>query len=418
MSQLPLFEETNADAVEWKPTREAGLERLRSFLPRTGRAYASTRNYDLGPESRGNISCLSPWIRHRLILEEEVVRETLGRFSFSSAEKFIQEVFWRSYFKGWLEHRPDVWTRYCIDRDRLIETLTADQSLQSRYDAAILGTTEIDCFDAWAKELVSTGYLHNHARMWFASIWIFTLKLPWQLGADFFLRHLLDGDPASNTCSWRWVAGLHTKGKNYAARSANIEEYTGGRFSPKGLVVDPAPLMEDWDDTPSSMPTVEQALGDEAYGFIITNEDCNAETLPLSHYPVGLIGLTSNKDTTALDESQHKTAFIDHAIADAMERGKTAFDCEGEITKSDNWADNLIAFSEQLNVKTLAVSYLPVGPVRDKMEQAKPSLTDAGIKLVEIMRPYDQACWPHATKGFFKLKKKLPAIIEELGFSD
>jgi deoxyribodipyrimidine photo-lyase len=65
------------------------------------------------------------------------------------------------------------------------------------------------------QELVETGYLHNHARMWFASIWIFTLRLPWELGADFFLRHLLDGDAASNTLSWRWVAGLHTKGKHY-----------------------------------------------------------------------------------------------------------------------------------------------------------------------------------------------------------
>ena len=62
MSQLTLFEENENETVEWQPSREAGLERLRNFIPRTGRAYASTRNYDLGPESRGNISCLSPWI--------------------------------------------------------------------------------------------------------------------------------------------------------------------------------------------------------------------------------------------------------------------------------------------------------------------------------------------------------------------
>ena len=62
--------------------------------------------------------------------------------------------------------------------------------------------------------------------MWFASIWIFTLNLPWQLGADFFMQHLLDGDPASNTLSWRWVAGIQTKGKNYLARKSNIEKYS------------------------------------------------------------------------------------------------------------------------------------------------------------------------------------------------
>jgi len=68
--------------------------------------------------------------------------------------------------------------------------------------------------------------------MWFASIWIFTLELPWRIGADFFYRNLLDGDAASNTLSWRWVAGLHTRGKAYAAESWNIEKFTGGRFDP------------------------------------------------------------------------------------------------------------------------------------------------------------------------------------------
>ncbi len=94
------------------------------------------------------------------------------------------------------------------------------------------GSTGIDCFDHWAQELADTGYLHNHARMWFASIWIFTLELPWQLGADFFLTRLLDADPAANTLSWRWVAGLHTPGKHYLARASNIEKFTLGRFNP------------------------------------------------------------------------------------------------------------------------------------------------------------------------------------------
>ena len=75
--------------------------------------------------------------------------------------------------------------------------------------------------------------MHNHARLWFASIWIFTLKLPWELGAAFFLEHLHDGDPASNTLSWRWVAGLHTKGKNYVASADNIEKFTDGKVTGK-----------------------------------------------------------------------------------------------------------------------------------------------------------------------------------------
>ena len=97
--------------------------------------------------------------------------------------------------------------------------LAANAGLRLAFGRAVDGRTGIDGFDDWARELTATHWLHNHARMWFASIWIFTLRLPWALGADFFMRHLIDGDPASNTLSWRWVAGLHTRSKPYAARA-------------------------------------------------------------------------------------------------------------------------------------------------------------------------------------------------------
>ena len=139
---------------------------------------------------------------------------------------------WRTYWKGWLEQRPQVWTTYVTDITEARDQLSTDDSFAAEVAAAERGDTGIACFDAWVEELTQTGYLHNHARMWFASIWIFTLKLPWQLGADFFYRHLLDGDPASNTLSWRWVAGLHTRGKSYLARADNIAAYTVGRFTP------------------------------------------------------------------------------------------------------------------------------------------------------------------------------------------
>ncbi|WP_238189582.1 FAD-binding domain-containing protein [Methylobacterium frigidaeris] len=80
--------------------------------------------------------------------------------------------------------------------------------------------------------------------MWFASIWIFSLRLPWELGAEFFLRRLLDGDPASNTLSWRWVAGLHTRGRPYLARRDNIRDFTEGRHDPAGLDEGAAPSRE------------------------------------------------------------------------------------------------------------------------------------------------------------------------------
>ena len=187
------------------PSREAGLRRLRDFAHRAGPQYAKSRNFDFGPERRGNVSMLSPYLRHRLVLEEEVLEAVLQQHSDSAAGKFIQEVFWRTYFKGWLEQRPSVWTEYRRSVARLLQTLNDDAEMLQRYESAIAGNTGIDCFDAGARELTTHGYLHNHARMWFASIWVFTLRLPWQLGADFFFRYLADGDPAANTLGWRWV---------------------------------------------------------------------------------------------------------------------------------------------------------------------------------------------------------------------
>ena len=198
--------------MKWTPTREAGLAQLGAFLPKAGRTYANTRNHDDGVE-RSNVSQLSPWLHAGLLSEAEVCQRVLAHHSPKAAEKFVAEVFWRIYFKGYLEQRPSIWTSYCNDRDAMLQAFEDDAGKRVAYMEAIEGRSGIAAFDHWAKELVETGYLHNHARMWFASIWIFTLKLDWQLGADFFLRHLIDADAASNTLSWRWVGGLHTKGK-------------------------------------------------------------------------------------------------------------------------------------------------------------------------------------------------------------
>jgi len=222
------------DDFAFEPTRSAALERLQRFVPLAGSAYASERNYDHGAGRHDNVSVLSPYLRTRLITEDDVLTAVLGRFSPKTAEKFVQEVYWRTYFKGWLEHRPSVWTAYRASLSRHLDDVHSRSGLRQVWEDACTGNTGIACFDSWADELVRTGYLHNHARMWFASIWIFTLNLPWELGADFFLRHLADADPASNTLSWRWVGGLHTQGKHYLARAWNIKRYTNGRFDPDG----------------------------------------------------------------------------------------------------------------------------------------------------------------------------------------
>ena len=205
------------------PTRTAGLTKLGALGDIVGK-YAIARNYADGRTT----SQLSPYIRRRLVLEEEVLNFAREISSFERVEKFMQEVVWRTYWKGWLEARPVVWDAYLARLRSLKETL--DPTSRDRLICATSGATDMPYFNAWCDELKSTGYLHNHVRMWFASVWVFTLKLPWELGARFFLDHLLDGDAAVNTLSWRWVAGLQTRGKHYLARADNIAKYTNGRY--------------------------------------------------------------------------------------------------------------------------------------------------------------------------------------------
>lgn len=198
-------------------TREGALERLAEFS-RTASRYSRDRNHVVPGHT--NVSRLSPAIRCRLISEQEAAQSVLERYAFSTVEKFLQEIYWRRYWKGWLAMRPQVWTEYLSDVERLNEGGNYE-----RAGNVSEGRGPIAVMNDFAHELTETGYLHNHARMWFAAYWIHTLRLPWQLGADFFYRHLLDADPASNTLSWRWVAGLQTIGKCYLARRSNLEKY-------------------------------------------------------------------------------------------------------------------------------------------------------------------------------------------------
>jgi len=418
MTQLDLISDASDAIHSWDPARDAALERLRRFVPRSGRKYAETRNHDFGPDDRSNISALSPWIRHRVILEEEVLAATLDRFSASTAEKFIQEVVWRGYFKGWLEHRPEVWTRYKRGLEQQIDALEKNSGLRKAYTEAVQGSTGIACFDSWAQELIETGYLHNHARMWFASIWIFTLRLPWELGADFFYRHLLDGDPASNTLSWRWVGGLHTKGKTYLARPDNIARYTGGRFpETRGLARAADPLDEPPLGGRVPIPAAEALPASGRCLLLVTEDDTHAESWHVGGLEVcEVAGVSLAAHRSPLSVSAPVDRFSGAAVAQGAERAARHFDvAHGPALAAEDWVETMIARAKEAGADTIVTGYAPTGPVADALRAAKPELAAAGLALVQLRRPYDDLVWPHATAGFFKVKAKIPRILEGLG---
>lgn len=418
MTQLTFFEDDKKhEPNKWIPSRAEALAKMQAFIPKAGRAYATSRNYDFGHSKHGSVSTLSPWVRHRTLLEEEILRAVLKSHSLVGAEKFIQEVFWRGYFKGWLEQRPEVWKQYRRDVSELSVQVASNPALDHQLKSAISGETGIDCFDAWVQELIETGYLHNHARMWFASIWMFTLKLPWQLGADFFYRHLLDGDSASNTLSWRWVGGLHTKGKHYLARPSNIEKFTDGRFSPNGLVLDAGPLQEDRVFDLAPAPIGDKQPFGQSFGILITEEDFSPESLPVIGNPAAIMGLSVSQHRSPFATGKCAVDFEQRAMADALQRAGAHFQLNTTLGDHEDWSAALLKWAEESNVKTIVTAFAPVGPVQEQLLMAKPKLAAADISLVQILRNYDKLVWPHATAGFFKLKKEIPALIGALALS-
>ena len=376
-----------------QPTRAAGLARLAEFTPLMGRAYAEGRNHDPGPGKPRHVSVLSPYIRHRLITEQEVVAAALAAHGAEVAGKFIQEVFWRSYWKGWLAQRPAVWDAY---RDRVAAGV---QALPEGYAAAIAGRTGIACFDAWVRELVETGYVHNHARMWFASIWIFTLRLPWELGADFFLRHLLDGDAASNTLSWRWVAGLHTKGKHYVARAENIARYTGGRFAPHGSLNEaPLALQEPYLPAPRPIPVL-PAPPPGPVVLLLHEDDLHPESLPLAGLEVSrVIGLCSPEARSPLGAAPLVQRFVEGALEDGLNRAAAFFGVSAERVARDDLPAILAR-------DVVVMPEAPVGWVADFLRP---------YAVMPLRRHWDGACWPLAERGFFPFGQHIPRLCAAL----
>lgn len=399
-------------------TRAEAEARMQAFIPHMGRRYAAERNYDNGPGAHVSVSALSPWLRRRLLLESDLAAAALAAHGPEASAKFLQEILWRGYFKGWLEHRPGLWAHYVSGLAGDLSAAASDAGLRRALVAAETGTTGLECFDAWACELTETGYLHNHARMWFASIWIFTLRLPWRLGADFFYRHLLDGDPASNTLSWRWVAGLHTRGKAYSAQAWNIARFTRGRFTPSET--DFAADVQGLEATePEGLPPVTplRALSppvpDTPSALLITEEDCRAEDFPLARFDIRVAAtLAASHLRSPRPVSGLVTCFEAEALADAAARSAA----DAKPLRADT-PHALLDWAGQAGARQILTPYIPEGPLRDWLSSAAPLLAREGIAVCEWRRDWDTAIWPHATAGFFKVREKMPGILQAAGLS-
>ncbi|MGC6426142.1 MAG: FAD-binding domain-containing protein [Akkermansiaceae bacterium] len=381
---------------EFASTRESALTTLKDFIPRTGK-YSRDRNHVI--PGHGNVSRLSPAIRHRLLTEWEVAQAPLSRYAASTLEKFTQEIYWRNYWKSWLSLRPQVWEDY-------EESITKpDEDAQ----AIMAGEGPIGVMNLFARELRRTGYLHNHARMWFAGYWIHIARLPWQWGARFFEQELLDFDPAPNTLSWRWVAGLHTPGKTYLPRRANIEKYLDPQLlaqaGPSGLELLESPEAQLPEHSGKPPITRQDLVSDaipETAGLWIHEEDLSIAQSELANFsPQATLVTYDGERLEKIGASPNRIRWLKSATQDIASRRNVSHSHRlnlGEWAR-DNHLKDLVAFRPE------------IGPLHSQLPILREDLKKAGVTLHLIIRKEDAVLRPFAKAGFFpfwmKLQKRL-----------
>jgi len=377
--------------MSFKVSRTEAIEELNQFIENNLLEYSKLRNFDFGPQKRNNTSCLSPYVTHGLVSEIEIINQSLKKLSFVKNEKFIQEVLWRVYWKGWLELRPNVWTDYLRELKDIKENFKDNKD----YLNAIEGKTNIECFNEWVNELKKFNYLHNHTRMWFASIWIFTLNLPWQLGAEFFMKYLFDGDAASNTLGWRWVVGIQTLGKNYLATEWNIKKFTNNRFQNIKINEEAVPKI-----TEKSYSIVEKFFINphliEDKTLLIFDNNLSMELTDFKNHNFKKILIISNtNETRQIQLSENTINFKALLINDQLKRLK-----EKSIV------------SEVINISDLKTIKEPVYALYPTVGENLDYLQLNQLKNIEFLyREIYQFSWQFCNKGFFNFKNHIPKIV-------
>ena len=375
------------------PKKKEAINKLDYFIEKNLKDYSKLRNFDFGPDKREKTSCLSPYITHGVINELEIINKSLKKFSFVKNEKFILEVLWRIYWKGWLELRPTVWSEFLKELQKLKRNFQENK----KYIDAINGKTNIECFNHWVEELKNFNYLHNHTRMWFASIWIFTLNLPWQLGAEFFMKHLFDGDSASNTLGWRWVAGIQTKGKHYLASEWNIRKFSNNRFNKIKLNENAESKFDEknykiLNKNFKNKPITEKKI------LLIFENNLNFENSDFKNEKFKKILLVSNENDTRNIKLSRKNLDFKNLLMDDQKKR----------------LDEKSIYCEKINIteikyinESMFALYPSIGENLDYINSQK--LTN----IEYLYRKVDQFSWKYCNKGFFNFKNYIPKIIKE-----
>jgi len=363
-------------------------EKWKDFLSTKIKDYVSLRNYDYGPKKINYVSKISPFVSHRVLFEYQIIKDIKLKYKGNLVNKFIEEVYWRVYWKGVLENKPNIWENFINKKVNNYDF--------NDYKLAVNGETNIPYFNSWVRELKTYNYLHNHTRMWFASTWIFTLGLPWELGARFFFKHLYDGDAASNLLSWRWVGGLQTKGKRYLFSPQNLNKFSNGRFCVKSISNQDI-LLEDDFEIIISNDIYRSNMQKTSNILIMFENDLHVNSLKniISKYQkVFLIDL----------DKKHRQLEISDSVAQFKQNLRDEFSLQFsniEIISSLELKDKL------REISSIDLIYPSIG---DSYDFIKRFQENNQLKVKNLVRPEDLYAWKFAKRGFYKFKENIPAI--------
>ena len=198
----PYFSGDVSTSPTFEPTLAAAREQLEAFNPK---GYASSRS-----DVDGNVSRLNPYITWGALSLREVADTLLPQAHGKDRQKFLNELGWKAFFRE----------AFLVLGDEVYGSLEPYKyPTQDKQDALpkeiATGQTGLACMDEIVQELKTTGYLHNHKRLWFAAYLVHFCNVAWQQGEAFFYRHLLDGEPGPNALSWQWVASTFSNKPYY-----------------------------------------------------------------------------------------------------------------------------------------------------------------------------------------------------------
>jgi len=233
--------------------------------------------------------------------------------------------------------------------------------------------------------------------MWFASIWIFTLDLPWELGAEFFLKHLYDGDSASNTLGWRWVAGIQTPGKHYLASEWNIKKFTNNRYEKIKLNEGGKPKISNKMYSISKSNFLNSEITDGKILLIFDN-NLSFEFSDFKDKKFNKILIVNSNESREILLSDRVIKFKESLLQDQLERLRNlSIDCEiVKIEDIKKYSDDVYAL------------YPSVGENLDFINSNK-------LKNIQFLyRKIDQLSWQYCNKGFFNFKNYIPKIIQNI----